>query len=148
MPVTVQELFGGGVPEGKEDETAHALGLSASGTTVLRVDCETGTFHFALKDGSLLFVLDNIVYTMERAKLDTGPGYSGPSLIVRRRAPPAKSSSVSTRTFRNSTARWRLPTRGSVRPNTGELCDRSGRAARLARLHDEVLRCERRVARQ
>jgi len=79
MPVTVQELFSGGVPEGKEDETAHALGLSASGTTVLRVDCETGTFHFALKDGSLLFVLDNIVYTMERAKLDTGPGYSGPS---------------------------------------------------------------------
>jgi len=78
--VTVQEMFHGGVPEGKEDETANELGLSASCAGVLRVDCDTGTFDYAGDErGSLLFVLDNIVYTMQRAKHDdTAPGYSGP----------------------------------------------------------------------
>ncbi len=67
-------LFQGSLPSGRESALARSLGLGPPEAPTLRVDCDTGTFDYHLDSkGRLVFVLDDVIYTMTRPSGKRGP---------------------------------------------------------------------------
>jgi hypothetical protein len=60
-------LFQGGLPDPNQATIAQQLGLPSGDVPGFDINCSTGlfSFHFADRD-SLMFALDNVIYTMDR----------------------------------------------------------------------------------